>query len=72
MDQYSPEQQRSSGSSVPSISKSDCPPGYPVKGNASSGIYHFPGGDYYDVTNPEECFASEADAVAGGYRASER
>ncbi len=67
-DQYSADQP--AGGSVPPISESDCPPDYPVKGNASSGIYHVPGGGYYDVTNPEECFATEADAVVGGYRAS--
>jgi hypothetical protein len=31
-----------------------------------------PGVDYYDVTDPEECFAKLQDAEAAGYRASER
>jgi hypothetical protein len=43
-----------------------CPQGYPIKGNISyyggQRIYHIPGGDYYNVTNPEQCFATEADA----------
>ena len=36
----------------------NCPAGYPIKGNASSMIYHVPGGGFYNRTNPEECFAS--------------
>lgn len=50
-----------------------CPAGYPIKGNHSSSgewIYHVPGGAYYDRTKPEECFATERDARAAGYRAS--
>ena len=34
-------------------------------------ISHVPGGDYYAVTDPEECFATPHDAEAAGYRASE-
>ncbi|MDP9372908.1 MAG: hypothetical protein M3Q65_10765 [Chloroflexota bacterium] len=53
-----------------------CPAGYPIKGNltTSSGdaIYHVPGGAFYDRTIPEECFATEADARAAGYRRSQR
>jgi hypothetical protein len=59
------------GTSYPPISEDDCPDFAPIKGN-QSGIYHVPGGAYYDVTDPEECFATEADAQAAGYRASER
>ena len=47
-----------------------CPSGYPIKGNASSMIYHVPGGAFYGRTNPEECFASASAARAKGYRAS--
>jgi hypothetical protein len=46
----------------------DCPDGYPIKGNASSRIYHLPGESSYDATVPEVCFATEEDAAAGGYR----
>ena len=42
-----------------------------MEGNAPSGIYHVPGAAYYDETNPEECFATEAEARAAGYRAAE-
>jgi hypothetical protein len=59
------------GGSAPPASENDCPPGYPIKGNGDSGIYHVPGGAYYDETNPEQCFATVEDAEAAGYRASE-
>ncbi len=41
---------------------------HPTKGNftTSSGercIYHMKGGQYYGKTNPERCYATEADAV---------
>jgi micrococcal nuclease len=42
-----------------------------IKGN-QSGIYHVPGGQYYDITKAEEMFCSEAEAVAAGYRKSKR
>jgi uncharacterized membrane protein HdeD (DUF308 family) len=44
------------------------PAGYPVKGNASSRIYHLPGGQNYPATIPEVCFASVEDARSGGFR----
>lgn len=50
----------------------NCPSGYPIKGNADSGIYHVPGGAYYSKTQPEECFSSEAAAKKAGYRKSQR
>jgi micrococcal nuclease len=49
----------------------ECPASAPIKGNESSGIYHMPDGSYYDATEAEECFATEAAAQAAGYRASE-
>lgn len=48
----------------------DCPSAYPIKGNANSMIYHLPGGTHYDITRPEECFATESAAQAAGYRAA--
>jgi hypothetical protein len=50
--------------------ESECAEGYPIKGNASSMIYHVPGSSSYDRTIPEMCFATEADAEAAGYRPS--
>jgi hypothetical protein len=47
-----------------------CPPGYPVKANDNSGIFHVPGGRFYDRTVPERCYASAEDAAADGYRAA--
>ncbi|HET8522332.1 MAG TPA: hypothetical protein VFL82_03805, partial [Thermomicrobiales bacterium] len=50
----------------------DCPDGFPIKGNASSRIYHLPGESTYEVTVPEVCFATEEDAAAAGYRPRKR
>jgi len=47
-----------------------CPAGYPIKANDNSGIYHVPGGLFYDATNAYNCFATEAAAAAAGYRRS--
>lgn len=59
------------------ISGWQCPATYPIKGNFTtySGepcIYHAPGGQFYDRTKPEMCYASPADAVADGCRASRK
>jgi endonuclease YncB( thermonuclease family) len=50
----------------------NCPASAPIKGNQGSPewIYHMPWNAYYDATNPEECFATEAAARAHGYRAA--
>ncbi|MFC6152946.1 hypothetical protein [Nocardioides yefusunii] len=50
----------------------DCPSSHPIKGNGNSMIFHVPSGSFYSRTNPEECFASESDAWAAGYRKSQR
>ena len=50
----------------------NCPAWAPIKGNASSMIYHVRGGQFYDRTNPEECFATEAAARNAGYRKAQR
>ena len=53
----------------------NCPPGFPIKGNQTTGqewIYHVPGGQFYNATRPEECFATEEAARAAGYRRSLR
>lgn len=47
-----------------------CPDGYPIKGNDNSGIYHVPGGRFYERTVAERCYATAADAEADGYRAA--
>jgi large subunit ribosomal protein L17 len=50
----------------------ECPEDYPIKGNASSRIYHRPGESSYDATIPEICFASDTAANAAGYRERKR
>ncbi len=45
-----------------------CPDGYPVKANDNSGIFHVPGGRFYERTRPERCYAEADDAAADGYR----
>jgi hypothetical protein len=45
-----------------------CPDGYLVKANDNSGIFHVPGGRFYDRTVAERCYANADDAVADGYR----
>jgi hypothetical protein len=53
-----------------------CPKTYPIKGNINKQkrtmIYHVPGGQYYLRTKPERCYATEKDAVRGGFRRSRR
>ena|SRR5690554_2131039 len=50
-----------------------CAPGQ-IKGNISSSgrIYHIPGGAFYNRTDPEMCFNTEAEAQAAGFRRSQR
>jgi hypothetical protein len=47
-----------------------CPDDYPVKTNANSGIFHVPGGRFYERTIPERCYATSAHAERDGYRAA--
>ncbi|MGO3394787.1 sunset domain-containing protein [Glutamicibacter arilaitensis] len=52
----------------------NCPAGYPVKGNRTGSQkewkYHVKGQRFYNITKPEECFKTAADAHKAGYRAS--
>lgn len=50
----------------------NCPSWAPIKGNASSGIYHVKSGAFYTRTKPEICFSSESAARKAGYRKSKR
>jgi hypothetical protein len=47
-----------------------CPATHTVKANANSGIYHLPGGQFYERTRPERCYVDAAAAEADGYRAA--
>lgn len=54
------------GAALP-LEDGSAPEGYTVKGNADSGKYHQPGGQWYDATVAEFWFKSEADAQAAGF-----
>jgi large subunit ribosomal protein L4 len=43
------------------------PKGYDVKGNADSGLYHEPDGQWYDATEAEFWFKTAEDAEAAGF-----
>ncbi|CAN5420308.1 hypothetical protein BH23ACT3_BH23ACT3_12450 [soil metagenome] len=45
-----------------------CPIDHPVKLNEGSGIFHVPGGRFYDRTSAHRCYASAEAAAADGYR----
>jgi ribosomal protein S6 len=45
----------------------ECPEDYPIKGNATSKLYHSPGSPSYKRTVPEYCFASTEAAEAAGF-----
>ncbi|MBI4022893.1 thermonuclease family protein [Candidatus Berkelbacteria bacterium] len=57
---------------IPQAATTDCPLDRAIKGNAQSMIYHVPGGEFYERTKPEACFATEPEAVTAGYRRSKR
>jgi len=43
------------------------PEGFPIKGNASSMLYHVPGSSHYERTNAEVWFADTEAAEAAGF-----
>jgi micrococcal nuclease len=54
-----------------------CPPTHPIKGDATMYsaercIAHRPGGEFYEVTRAERCYATESEARLDGCRASRR
>jgi hypothetical protein len=59
-----------SGRAAPA--RNTCPATHPIKGDASSMTYHVPGGDFYNQTNPEDCFSTATAAQSAGYWASQR
>jgi hypothetical protein len=46
------------------------PESHPIKVKLSSGIFHVPGGRFYDRTRPDRCYPTAAAAEADGYRRS--
>ena len=49
------------------LKSGNAPKGYEIKGNADSGKYHRPGGQWYDATEAEFWFKSAEDAEAAGF-----
>ncbi len=49
-----------------------CPSSHPIKANSNSGIFHVPGGRFYDQTRAERCYGLAEDAEADGYRRAKR
>lgn len=47
-----------------------CPLSHPVKANANSGIFHVPGGRFYDRTKAERCYLTPEGAADDGFRAA--
>ena len=50
------------------LKSGNAPKGYDVKGNADSGLYHEPEGQWYDATEAEFFFKSAQDAEAAGFK----
>jgi large subunit ribosomal protein L4 len=49
------------------LKSGNAPKGYEVKGNADSGLYHEPDGQWYDATEAEFWFKTAEDAEAAGF-----
>jgi len=54
------------GAKIP-LKSGGAPKGYEVKGNADSGLYHEPDGQWYDATIAEFYFKTAEDAEAAGF-----
>ena len=65
-----PDQTEDDRGWVPANDDGSAPDTHPVKTKASSGIFHVPGGRFYDRTKPDRCYPTAADAEADGYRRS--
>jgi large subunit ribosomal protein L4 len=61
-----PAVQLPEGAKAP-LKSGNAPKGYEIKGNADSGKYHAPGGQWYDATEAEFWFKSAEDAEAAGF-----
>jgi large subunit ribosomal protein L4 len=61
-----PAVQLPEGAKAP-LKSGNAPKGYEIKGNADSGKYHVPGGQWYDATEAEFWFKSAEDAEAAGF-----
>ena len=54
----------------PALDDGSCPLTHPIKANDNSGIFHVPGGRFYDRTKAERCYTTPEGATADGYRAA--
>ncbi len=48
----------------------ECPATHPIKANESSGIFHAPGGRFYERTEAVRCYRTPEAATADGFRAA--
>ncbi len=55
---------------LPAHDDGSTPDSHPVKAKESSGIFHEPGGRFYDRTKADRCYPTAAAAEADGYRRS--
>jgi hypothetical protein len=55
---------------VPGTDDGSAPASHPIKAKESSGIFHVPGGRFYDRTKPDRCYPTASAAEADGYRQS--
>lgn len=55
---------------VPGNADGTTPATHPIKAKDSSGIFHQPGGRFYERTKPDRCYPTAAAAEADGYRRS--
>lgn len=53
---------------VPGDGTTECPEGFPIKGNGRSRLYHMPEGFAYPRTKPELCFRTPEAAEKAGFR----
>ncbi len=55
---------------LPANDDGSVPDGHPIKAKESSGIFHAPGGRFYERTKPDRCYPTAEAAEADGYRRS--
>ena len=55
---------------MPALDDDVVPDGFPVKVKLSSGIFHVPGGRFYERTKADRWYATTGAAEADGYRRS--
>ena len=55
---------------LPAPGDGSVPEGHPIKVKLSSGIFHVPGGRFYERTRADRCYPTAAAAEADGYRRS--